>query len=259
MPVGTCKLCLQTRELHNSHLIPAAMYRIIRKTQGQDPIVMTRGHAGTSSRQVRAYELCWDCEQRLNTGGENWMATQVYRGKEFPLLERLKLALADYETPTHAGYSASAVGIDTDKLVHFGTGVLWKASLRPWIVRGPETTTVDLGPYQTKLREFLLGIAPFPPDGSLIVTVCTDFPSQGCFFAPCTVRDAPIPAYTLLILGVHFRFFLSSAIPTPFQQFCCVHSPRKRIIVADHTVPSMQSFGHLLSTKPEASLRPLTP
>ena len=61
MSLGTCKLCVQHKFLQNSHLIPASLYRIIRRSQGSDPVFMTARHAGTSSRQITAHELCWDC------------------------------------------------------------------------------------------------------------------------------------------------------------------------------------------------------
>jgi hypothetical protein len=180
------------------------------------------------------------------------MAQQVFQGTEFPLLNRLKLAIPDSERPDQAAYSGTACGIDTAKLAHFGAGVLWRASLRCWPIGTTETTTVDLVPYQEAVRKFLLGEESFPADGTAIVTICTDFESQGCFFPPCSIRDGVVSGYALLVLGVYFRFFFGPDVPSEFQQFCCVHSTRERIIVADHSKQSQHSYGHLFRTAKES-------
>lgn len=248
---GICKLCLEFKELQDSHLNPAFAYRIIRKNQDSDPVMVTAKRVKISSRQITAHELCWDCEQLFRLNGEDWMAYQVFQGAEFPLLNRLKVAMPDWERPNHVAYSGAACGIDTTKLVYFGASVLWKSSLRKWTIGATETTTVDLGSYQERLRRFLLGETAFPAYGVVIVTACTDFESQGCFFTPCSIRYGIVAGYALLMLGVYFRFFFGPDVPLEFQRFCCVHSPRKRIVVADHSKESQHSYGHLFQTARE--------
>ena len=252
MPRGLCKLCLEEKDLQVSHLVPASAYRIIRRHQGSAPVMLTAKRVRVSSRQVTANELCWDCEQLFRQNGEDWMARQVFQGDEFPLLQRLKLAMPDWQQPDHAAYSGNACGIDTTKLVYFGTSVLWRSSLRRWTIGSTETTTVELGPHRESLRKFLLGQTPFPADGVVIVTVCTDFESQGCFFSPCAIRDGIVQGYAFLMLGVYFRFFLGPNVPSDFRPYCCVQSPRKRIIVADHGKESQYSYGQLFRTAKES-------
>ena len=67
--VGTCKLCLQEKELQDSHLIGRGIYRLIRREQGEDPIVMTPEIVLQTSRQVSDYVFCKDCEQKFSEGG----------------------------------------------------------------------------------------------------------------------------------------------------------------------------------------------
>jgi hypothetical protein len=252
MPLGLCELCLKQKDLQVSHLIPASAYRIIRKSQGSAPVMLTAKRVGISSRQVTAHELCWECEQLFRQNGEDWVARHVFQGTEFPLLNRLRVAMPDWEQPNHIAYSGSACGIDTTKLAYFGASVLWRSSLRQWTIGSTETTTVDLGPHQEPLRRFLHGEAQFPADGVVIVTVCTDFESQGCFFSPCAIRDGIVRGYALLMLGVYFRFFLGPNVPSDFRKFCCVHSPRNRIVVADHHNESQHSYGHHFKTAKES-------
>jgi len=249
--LGICKLCLMGKRLQNSHLIPASMFRIIRKSQGSDPVFMTAKHIGTSSRQIKAHELCWDCEQHVRKNGEDWMAGQVFQGDRFPLLDRLRYAMPDWEVRSHAAYSAVACGIDIDKVVHFGAGVLWRSSLRRWTIGPAQTTTLDLGPQQEKLRRYVHGEANFPP-GAVIVTLCTDFNSQGFFFTPTVIRDGVAAGYAVNLLGVYYRFFFEPGVPPDFYRYSSVHSERRRIIVADQGQQSMHAYAHLRKTASES-------
>jgi hypothetical protein len=251
-PKGPCKLCLRNNQaLQKSHLIPAAMFRIIRKSQGSEPVFMTAKRIRTSSRQVTAHELCWDCEQEFRAKGEDWMATQVFQGNTFPLLNRFKYAMPDFEQPDHAAYSGAACGIDVETIVYFGTSVLWRASLRPWTIGPAETTTLDLGRNQELLRKYLNGESGYPP-GVVIVTLCTDFGSQGFFFTPTAIRDGLMAGYSVNLLGVYYRFFFEPGVPQDFYRYSCVHSEQKRIILADQSKESMHSYAHLRKTATES-------
>lgn len=252
MRQGKCKLCLKRKHLQNSHLIPASIYRIILRDQGSPPVLVTKKRARTSSRQVTAHELCWHCEQLLRQRGEDWTARQVFQGTAFPLLDRLSLAVPDWQFPDHTAYSGIACGLDTERLVYFGASVLWRSSLRAWTIGDSQTTTIDLGPLQDRLRRYLVGSAPFPPDGVAVITVCTDFASQGCFSTPCAIRDGIVQGYSVHILGVNFRFFFGPGVPASFFSFCCVHSGRGRLVVADHSKQSYHSIGHLLRAATES-------
>lgn len=148
-------------------------------------------------------------------------------------------------------FSGTACGIDTEKLVYFGASVLWRASLRRWTIGSNMTTTVNLGIYQELLQQYLHGKAPFP-DGAVIVTVCTDFNSQGFFFSPCAIREGVHAGYAVLLLGVYYRFFFGPGVPTDFNRYSCVHSERKRIIIADQSTQSMHSYARLRQTATES-------
>ena len=75
MAAGQCHLCLQTKELMESHLIPAAFYRLLR-TPGEknpNPVVVNPTFQERTSKQVTGRMLCGTCEARFNLGGENWV------------------------------------------------------------------------------------------------------------------------------------------------------------------------------------------
>lgn len=227
------------------------MFRIIRKSQGSDPVFMTAKHVGTSSRQITAYELCWHCEQRFRHNGEDWMARKVFQGDHFPLLESFKYAAPDWEFPSHAAYSGTACGTDVEKILYFGASVLWRSSLRRWTIGSAETTTVDLGRHKEPLRQYLQGEAGFPA-GAVVVTLCTDFASQGFFFSPSAIRDGLVAGYSVNLLGVYYRFFFEPGVPSDFYRYSCVHSERQRIIIADQSKQSFHSYARLRKTAIES-------
>src|SRR2546425_1123910 len=95
MAAGQCHLCLQTKELKESHLIPAAFYRLLR-TPGEknpNPVVINPTFQGRTSKQVTGRMLCGTCEARFNLGGENWVLRNFWRSPtQFRLREALLTA-----------------------------------------------------------------------------------------------------------------------------------------------------------------------
>ena len=94
--MGVCKLCLATKDLQNSHFIPAAMYKYVRDPdptkKNRNPVLVTAKATTTTSKQVSDYVLCAGYEDLFNKNGENWMLKQVWNGKRFPLGDRLRVA-----------------------------------------------------------------------------------------------------------------------------------------------------------------------
>lgn len=81
----------------------------------------------------------------------------------------------------------------------------------------------------------------------------SDFESQGFFFTPTAIRDGVIAGYSVNLLGVYYRFFFDPGVPEDFYRYSCVHSERKRIILADQSKESMHSYAHLRKTATESS------
>ena len=67
--VGRCGLCRNTGELRDSHLLPAASYKLSRIDSRSDPnpVVVSKRRSVTTSRQVSDYFLCSECE--INSPG----------------------------------------------------------------------------------------------------------------------------------------------------------------------------------------------
>lgn len=257
MPQGKCKLCLNRRDLQDSHLLPAALYKMTLDPRDKNPhpVLVTQNVALRTSKQLKDYVLCSECEQRFNENGERWMMSQVDNGKDFPLLDRLNVALPFRSTSGLSAFSGTAAGIDTDKLAYFVLGVLWRASVHKWkILR--QTTSIKLGPYEEPVRRYLLGETRFPSNTFVVAIACTDFASRCSFYVPGRVRVTSHAVYFLLTRGVYFRVHMGGNVPREIRELCCVTSAEKFVFTRNCENKTVDAFGHLLSTaKPAPGLR----
>jgi hypothetical protein len=183
---------------------------------------------------------------------------QLYNGKVFPLLDRLRLALpiSSMYSSQYSAYSGAKVGIDTGKLAYFALSILWKASVHQWKMPDRLTTSIGLGVYEESIRKFLLGETAFPLDVVVIVTVCTDSISQESFFVPCPVPENPFTAYAFLARGISFRVLIGRNLPSGIRELCCVTGSKTLIFAASCANKSIHSFAHLMTNnKPSCNLR----
>lgn len=99
MPQGKCKLCLKIKDLQDSHFMPASLYRATKEhgcSQSKSGSDNCQRDSPTS-RQMKDFLLCKDCEDLFNKRGEAYAMSLVNRAGRFPLLEALQKV-----TPTNA-------------------------------------------------------------------------------------------------------------------------------------------------------------
>jgi hypothetical protein len=158
MPVGPCALCLEIRELRDSHFLPAGFYRIMREGSGDDPVLVNKSAAFMSSAQARAHLLCGECEHRFNDGGEDWVLKNCWRSAtNFPLHSTLMGATPFVDEEGFRSYEDKKIpGVEIDKLAYFGASIFWRAAVRRWTVGKEKDARLPLGPYQEALRLHLL-------------------------------------------------------------------------------------------------------
>jgi hypothetical protein len=159
--IGQCKLCLQIRALQDSHLMPAALYRRGRLDGDPNPyptMVTARGKFQTS-KEIKDYVLCRECEQRFNRNGERYTMSQVAQkgGGSFPLLQTLRSCQQTKEAygATYYGQSATLT-IDRDKIGYFALSVFWRAGAHSWRRPFGANNQIHLGEHQEMLRLYLL-------------------------------------------------------------------------------------------------------
>ncbi len=138
---GTCRLCLTPAELQDSHLLPKALYKLLKNAAASDgqknpnPVVVNKKIALKTSAQVSDHLLCKQCEARFSTDGEKWMLENCWHSdSDFPLRSTL-----ESETPVYVGHSGLSIyegatisGVNIAKIVYFAASVFWRASAHKW-------------------------------------------------------------------------------------------------------------------------------
>lgn len=66
MKIGTCKLCQEEKPLQNSHIVPASIYKWLKKTSGTGRIRTIKNLNKPIQDGQKRYMLCRDCEQRFS-------------------------------------------------------------------------------------------------------------------------------------------------------------------------------------------------
>ena len=178
-----------------------------------------------------------------------WLAAKAPRKNTFPLLDKLKGAptLATLDTaPDLMVHSGPVVGIDMDKFAYFALSVLWRAAVHQWTLPdGTLTSPHDLGVYEEPIRKFLIEETPFPPETSVVVTVCTDLLSREHWITPMFGMEQGCMTFPFLALGVIFRVWLGSKIPEKIRRACCCSSPDKPIFSTHCDDKTLEVLGNL--------------
>jgi hypothetical protein len=259
---GTCALCVQNRELRNSHLVPKALYRLTRARNGRtnpNPVIVTaRGRRQTSFQAVRPL-LCSECEQRFDHLGEDWVLKHCYRGYgRFRLRELLRQS-----TPLHSDehftiYCASSVPqLSIDRLVYFCMSVFWRASVCDWESSGEKYRAIRLGTkYQEQIRKYLLGAAELPQSASILVLASGLKTPTLVFTFPDTIRVESQHCHSLHIPGLTFQLSLGGQ---PEPESCIVRSPFHPIFECTHGDARVQRgiFKHMGMIAPPGAEYPI--
>lgn len=220
-PTAICKMCLETKLLESSHLLPAALYDYCRGHGFVDPIAVTSDVVMSSSRQVQDYLLCKACEDVLNRGGESWLGSKLATyEKTFPLYDLVTSGPVLFDENDCKVYcSVQNPLIEPDKIAHFAIGIFWKASVHSW--RGGENEPViKLGPYSDKVRLYLRGEAPFPKHMALAAVLSPPDVAYIGFNNPYeAVRDA-YRNFMFAVPGIWFNLSVGKMITSEALSLC---------------------------------------
>lgn len=251
MPRGICKLCLQDKDLRDSHFLPAAIFAQLRMPtlKNPNPVLITPETSLTTSRQIKDYALCNECEQRFSAQGESWVLANMARVEGFLLQECLSNAGPLDANKDFAIFSGAAIAcVNMDALVYFAMSVFWRAAAHEWRnVSGP-MNGIALGPYQEPVRLFLLG-GSFPANAVILVSV---WPNREVPLMAYTPRKGDAPGYeafNFLIPGIEFRLLLGDQIPIQLRATCSQTSPSRCIFSSSTLIgETRETFIKLAST-----------
>lgn len=242
--IGRCRLCLTDGvDLQRSHMIPAAVYRILRddgRAANPNPVVITPEGRVQSSKQQRAHLLCRSCEALLSREGEDWVFRHGMKNDEsFPLADLLRKSqpsvgtLADH---TRLYESVLIPEINAAAITHFAIGIFWKASIYGWNTDG--TIPVHLAGYDDEFRHFVLRKAEFPQNAVLTVTVREGGVIDRLTHTPAGVARTDTSAYQFPIPGFSFVLTIGANIPQRISQYCFVRGAGRPIVIT----PAVEQF-----------------
>lgn len=231
MEIGICKLCLQEKNLQNSHMMPAALYGNRKK---EFEVITLSGTVKTTT-QMRQPLLCHECEQRFNKGVESHVLNMISlkTKKVFPLRDRMRVSYPRDSDPSSSRFYGPDFGLDMDQFAYFAMSVVWRAVAVQWLMQdGNLTQEVNLGAFQENMRRYLLGETLLPPDMAIIVAVCSDDESRKHFFHPTGFVEAGCINFQFLARGVFFRVMMGCQMWPCLREMSCT-SPLKCVWYGD--------------------------
>jgi len=255
----TCALCaVQVPKLLNSHLMPAALYKLLRDPEGPgspDPIIVGGGRSVTSSAQVSQPLLCYDCERRFGRH-ESWMLRHCARPQTFLLRDGLSGA------PSLRLSSRNVLACDINSsypeaaghLEYFAASIIWRSAVVSWRIGSRVMRTLQLGPYLEEFRRYLIGEEPFPADAALSVFVDSQpRPSLSLVF-PFSGRFGPATRHIFAIPGVRFVLFVGKQLPAENRAMAVNSDGPKVLFLEDFALSSFQQWQlNLVKVSPPVS------
>jgi hypothetical protein len=213
--------------------MPRSLYKKTRNpaAKNPNPTIITSKRIVQTSHQITDYVLCKECELLFSQKGENYVMTQVATNQNFPLLDRLRAVAPTKSAAGFDWYDETTVpGIDRDKLAYFSLSVFWRAAAHRWEEPGEEPISIDLGPYEEKLRKYLHEEATLLDDIVSQLVVCTDKLSQDLFYPPSKGRKREDTTYTFQARGLNFFMTVGNRTPKTIRQMCLLTGPNKWIV-----------------------------
>jgi hypothetical protein len=233
MPVGKCPMCLQDKELRDSHLMSKGLYKLIHP-RGYAPVSVSEKSMYPTTKQTSDYMLCGDCEQLLGNGGETWVLPRLARANgDFKLYDSLVKMPPELDTSEITVYGTTAnPEIDREKLIHFGLGYFYKASIHTW---GREHTTalIELGEGTEGLRKYLLEQGEFPQNMALVVFVLPKPVTLIAITEPIRSVNANCARYHFYVPGMFFNLCVADDVQEQYKHLCLVREPVGPIVLED--------------------------
>lgn len=228
--VSKCRLCSREATLIDSHLLPKALYRLLRdpSLKNPNPVFVTQGNDVQTSSQLKRYLLCYECEKRFNKNGESWVLKHCFRGGPLnKFLLRDMLAHTAPSSSNAAGDVVPTAGIAEvlrEKLEYFAASVFWRASGSDWPIHGQLVPKITLPALlQAAFAEYLLRNSTFPDTCSLLVYLAGDPTPPLAMHPPQCGNSSGLLECRFSIPGL--RFSLLPEVPKNGSSITCSPHP----------------------------------
>ena len=238
---GNCRLCRkQGVMLHDSHFIPAAIYKISRSPQQKNPhpIMVSASASMVTPRQASDHLLCTDCEERFEQGGESWIIPRCWHDENtFQLRADLMAAgpTPQSEPDLILFEGAKIPAVSPDKLSYFAGSIFWRAAVHDWMINGDTSQRLQFGPFAEAFRLYLLG-GQWPKHCALQVHVgngMEEFRNGTTVFPHLNIKNDLMRFYYFTIPGITFYLFLGKRVHPPIFRYCSATSPERFVFMSE--------------------------
>ncbi len=238
---GVCKLCLQQRELRNSHIIPELLYKATydEKHRAID-VNVDMSQVKFSQKGLRERLLCSVCEGHLNIL-ETYFAN-IWYGKDVT-----PQGLVDLKSGTFS------LQVDYANFKLFHLSILWRASVSTLSY----FSRVDLGPYEEGIRQMVLTLNPgdehqYGVEGWVLLDDERNVVHDVIHF-PRKIKSGLYTAYMCMFGGCRWFYFIARpGIKIPN----CLKSNGTLTLFLEHfpSSTSMVDIGETLAKQPNVSM-----
>lgn len=217
----TCALCeKQVETLIDSHLMPNAVYRAMRRLGPDEKLLQLNFGDGTvyyHDKQIKTRLLCSECESLFSRRGEQPLGMIWATSKHFGLLDTLKNSPGGQ--PLDRGmmlYDGIILPAEiTEPLQFFTLSLFWRASV--WPERLSNRYNGALGPYAQKIKSFLLGGAS-DLEFKLLFQVNTNPAFHSLMSLPALVCRNGVKAHCVSMQGLSVQLYLGRSTRSPDNQ-----------------------------------------
>lgn len=225
MTPGTCRLCLETRFLCRSHILPELVYKPIYDDRHTAHRFHPTSPDKASKMQTGVWEplLCWDCEQLLSKRYETpfrnyWFAEG--RLEELQTAEQMTLH-----------------GIDYSSFKLFHLSLLFRSS----VASRPEFASVRLGKkHEDRMRRALFSAeAPGEDDYPIVCDAIRSPEGGGVYYewiaSPDVRRDSEmgVSRYRITFGGCCWSYFVASRVLPGLRDVSLREDGRLRVVKKD--------------------------
>jgi hypothetical protein len=247
MPLAPCRLCGETKELQESHIVPKFVFRWMKETSSTGYIRHSQQPNLRVQDGLKFYLLCGDCERRLNQW-ETQFANHIFH----PLTQ------GTTDTALYGPW-----------FLLFCVSVSWRVLVfyidNDYIERVPAALRPDVHRAERAWREFLLGCLPRPgrheqhfvPLGTIRNCTYSDIPTNiNRYFLRVIDMDIANNGNTAFVYTKIGPFVILGFIAIPFAKqwhgakVCAGHG---RIRPRAYTMPKI--FAEYLFTKARKAAR----
>lgn len=201
--MAVCALCLNDKELAESHVFPEFLYKVMYDSKHQFNVISTDSEKPVRKRRKGIYEelLCDGCDGGVIGVYESHAANVLFHDRSLEYEEFPRGILVH--------------GLDYSKFKLFQLSLLWRAS----IATRPEINRIDLRHHGDRIRQMLLSGDPGDVyDYGCAMFFLPDQPEEmvGCIYQPelLTRKVQGHRCYRAIFCGLFWIYFVSSHMGT---------------------------------------------